>query len=92
MLDTRRIELDLRWISQWVIDTYLLDEAAVARTSAVGSYDSVEGSFFATSASETESYGHTGDPGIKSRHILQMLRSCVKGGLVVVVRTLCGSW
>ena len=78
MLDARCIELDLFWITQRVIDTDLLDEAAIARTAAVSSYDSVKGCFFAASASETESYGHTGDPGIKSRHILQMLRSCVK--------------
>jgi hypothetical protein len=78
MLDTRDIEPDLSWISQRVIDTDLLDEAAVARTAAVGGNDSVKGCFFAASASETESYGHTGDPGNKSRLILQMLRARVK--------------
>jgi hypothetical protein len=78
MFDTRCIEPDLGWVAQGVVDTDLLDETAVARTAAVGGDDAVKGGFLAASASETESYGHTGDPGNKSRRILRMLRARVK--------------
>jgi hypothetical protein len=80
MLDTRCVELDLGWITQRVVDTELLDEATIARTAAVGGDNPVKRCFLAASARETESYGHTRDPGNKSRQILQMLWARVKVG------------
>ena len=80
MIEARSVELDLGRLAQRIVDADLLDEATIARAAAVGSHDTVEGSFLAASASETKGYGHTGNPGNKSRRSLQMFQARVKRG------------
>jgi hypothetical protein len=87
MSDTGGIQLDLGRAAQWVINANLLDEAPIAWAALVGSDDAIKWCLFAASACETESYGHTGNPGNKSRQILQMSQGCVK-----VARFACIKW
>jgi hypothetical protein len=58
VIQPRQVELDFGWVLPWVIGSDLLDQPAIARTSFIGSNNTVMGRLLASAAGESDSDGH----------------------------------
>jgi len=58
VLETLLVDPELDWLANRIVDTELLDEAAIARAAPIGGHDAIERNLFAACAGESDFNGH----------------------------------